>query len=141
MNRREFINGLREALELKMNKKEIEAQVEYYTEYIKSEVKSGRNESQVVEELGDPWAIAKNLGYDSDTVYEEVNRADSEAFTGHTGNKVYTTNSKWVVWGILFVIMAIIFVIFSFTMSMLTFLSPVLLPMFLVMFIIRIFRK
>lgn len=141
MNRREFINGLKEALELKMSKKEIDEQVDYYTEYIKSEVKEGRNESQVVEELGDPWAIAKNLGYETEAVYDETVTTDSETFSGQANNKVYTTNSKWVVWGILFVIVAIILAILSFTMSVLTFLSPILLPMFLIIFIIRIFKN
>lgn len=141
MNRREFISGLREALELKMGKSEIESQLEYYNDYIKSEVKSGRNESEVVEELGDPWAIAKNLGYESDTVYEEQVTPEPEAFGGHNSNKVYSSNSKWVVWGVLFIIVAIIFILLSFTMSVISFLSPILLPIFLVMFILQMFKK
>lgn len=141
MNRREFINGLKEALDLKMNKNEIEAQVEYYSDYIKSEVKLGRSEKDVVEELGDPWAIAKNLGYESDTVYEEQTEPETDTFTGHSGNKVYTSNSKWVVWGVLLVILAIIIAVFSLTMSVLSFLSPILIPMFIVFFIMRMLKR
>ncbi len=141
MNRREFINGLRQALELKMTKNEIDAQVEYYAEYIKSEVKAGRSESEVVEELGDPWAIAKNLGYESDTISEETTTPETESFSGQANNKVYTTNSKWVVWGILFVIIAILFTVLSLAMSMVSFFAPVILPVFLVMFVMRMFKK
>lgn len=141
MNRREFINGLREALELKMNKNEIEAQVEYYSNYIKDEVKAGRKESDVTEELGDPWAIAKNLGYESDTVYEDTATAETESFGGQATNKVYKVNSQWVVWGILFLIIAIIFAVLSFTVSVLSFFAPIILPVLLVIFVIRMFKR
>ena len=33
----------------------------YYNDYITEEVRKGRRESDVSEELGDPWAIAKNI--------------------------------------------------------------------------------
>lgn len=141
MNRREFISGLKEALELKMSKNEIDTQLEYYNDYIKAEIKSGRSEKDVVSDLGDPWAIAKNLGYESESVYEEETTPEADTFDRGESNKVYTTNSKWIVWGILFLIIAIIFAVLSFTMSVLSFFSPILLPIFFVMIIVRMFKK
>lgn len=141
MNRREFINGLREALELKMGKTEIESQLDYYNDYIKSEVKSGRNEKEVVEELGDPWAIARNLGYEADTEYEEQKKAETVKNSAFSGNKFYISESKWIIIGILVAIVAILFIILSFTMSMISLFYPILLPIFLIMFVVRMFKR
>ena len=61
MKKNEFISELKEALEHNLDAQKIKEHVEYYEEYIRSEVKSGRDEENVVDELGDPWAIAKTI--------------------------------------------------------------------------------
>jgi uncharacterized membrane protein len=61
MKRNEFIADLKEALEHNLSEQKIKEHVDYYEEYIRNEVKSGRTEEEVVNELGDPWAIAKTI--------------------------------------------------------------------------------
>ena len=44
-----------------MDAQSIKEHVDYYEEYILGEMKNGRSEEDVVNELGDPWAIAKTI--------------------------------------------------------------------------------
>lgn len=142
MNRREFISGLKEALELKVDDSEINAQVEYYEGYIKGEVKSGRKEKDVIEELGDPWAIAKNLAYETQSTLED---AKDQGYANNSKDRapgrMYTTNSKWVMWGIFFLIIAVIFTVISIMLGILNFLSPILVPLLIISMVYRIFKR
>ncbi len=61
MKKHEFISELKEALEHNLDEQKIREHVAYYEDYIQKEVKGGRPEEEVVDELGDPWAIAKTI--------------------------------------------------------------------------------
>lgn len=143
MNRKQFIEGLKQALEMKMSKNEIDEQVDYYTTYIKSEVKSGRSESDVIDELGDPWAIAKNLNVSSGNTWEESPKVPEPEESSDTnfGGKVYTTNNKWVGFAVIFVIFAVLFAILSLFFGIMKLLSPILLPALFVYMILRLLRR
>lgn len=143
MNRKQFMEGLRQALEMKMSKNDIEEQVEYYTTYIKSEVKSGRSESEVIDELGDPWAIAKNLNVSSGNDWGDTpETSKAEDFTSaNFGGKVYTSNNKWVGFLVIFVILAVLFTVLSLFFSIVRLLSPILLPALIIYMILRLLRR
>ena len=61
MTKREFLDKLKKALANDLSGNVIRDNVDYYNDYITEEVRKGRKESEVIEELGDPWAIAKNI--------------------------------------------------------------------------------
>lgn len=61
MNRSEFLNKLREALENDLGPQAVQENVEYYDSYIRSEIQNGRTEREVLDMLGDPWVIARNI--------------------------------------------------------------------------------
>ena len=61
MTKREFLDKLKKALVNDLSGSVIQENVNYYNDYITEEVRKGRRESDVIEELGDPWAIAKNI--------------------------------------------------------------------------------
>ena len=61
MTRLEFLEKLREALENDLSGQIVRENVDYYNTYISEEVRKGRNEEEVVDELGDPWVIARSL--------------------------------------------------------------------------------
>ena len=73
MNRTEFLDTLRSQLSGQMHEGKVAAHVRYYEDYIQSQVRSGRDEQQVLDELGDPRLIAKTLidTDDSAAVYDE----------------------------------------------------------------------
>ena len=51
MKKSEFIAELKEALEHNLSPQKIKEHVDYYEDYIRSEVKNGRDEEDVVNEL------------------------------------------------------------------------------------------
>lgn len=56
-----FINDLRRALAMGLSSTEIEIHVKYYNEYIATEMSKGKNEAQILDELGDPRLISKSI--------------------------------------------------------------------------------
>ena len=69
MTKYEFINGLKAALENDLSSNLVQEHVNYYNDYINSEIRNGRSESEVIAELGDPWALAKNNVYFETHIY------------------------------------------------------------------------
>lgn len=61
MNKSEFLRILRENLNLSLEKDAINEQLDYYDKYISDEIKKGRTEREVLDELGDPRLIAKTI--------------------------------------------------------------------------------
>ena len=61
MKRAEFLSELRETLSGNMSESEVQSNLAYYSSYIDDEVRKGKTEEEVLEELGSPFAIAKTL--------------------------------------------------------------------------------
>ncbi len=61
MNRSEFLDKLREALENDLSGPVVRENIEYYDSYIQSEVRNGKTEQEVLDMLGDPWMIARTI--------------------------------------------------------------------------------
>lgn len=61
MNREEFLKVLKDSLTMSLEKDAIDVQLDYYDKYISDEIKKGRSEKEVIEELGDPRLIAKTI--------------------------------------------------------------------------------
>ena len=60
MTRYEFIENLKSNLST-LNNDVVNEKVKYYNDYIDAEVKKGRSETDVINELGDPRLIAKTI--------------------------------------------------------------------------------
>lgn len=61
MTELEFLQELRKALENDLDERSVRENVQYYREYIAAEKRKGIPEEKILEELGDPWAIARNI--------------------------------------------------------------------------------
>ena len=61
MNKTKFLEGLREALQGDLSAAEINNQLLYYERYMEEELKKGRTEKEILEELGSPRLIARTL--------------------------------------------------------------------------------
>ena len=61
MRSSDFLLQLKKALENELSAAQVQDNVEYYKNYIKEEMKSGKSEQEVMNMLGDPWAIAKTI--------------------------------------------------------------------------------
>lgn len=62
MTKTEFMTELQRALNGRLGSAEAAPHVNFYQEYIEIEVRNGREEKEVIDELGSPRLIAKNIG-------------------------------------------------------------------------------
>ncbi len=145
MNRTEFIDKMRAALTGNVNHNKIEENIRFYHDYIDMEVKKGRDEQEVVSGMGDPRLIAKTIieankaagdgSAEENTIYDEYenterqNRNHKSQFSGLS--KVFT---------VLAVIAGIFLVISLFT-TVISFLSPILIPVILFYLIYRMIQR
>lgn len=61
MNKREFLQKLREYLSYELPERYVDKNIDYYSDYIDNEVRSGRTVREVLEDLGDPQLIARTI--------------------------------------------------------------------------------
>lgn len=164
MGKQDFIDRLRAALNGKVTPGQVIENVNYYEEYINTQIRMGRTEEEVLAGLGDPRLIAKSIvtanGADdcvADATYSGGNSYGSDA--GQQGNQraFYYQNAQqngynsdgfyensrsprlpkwlWIIFSVLIVLL-IIGMIFS----VLSFLAPIIVPILVVMFFVKLFR-
>ncbi len=151
MNRSEFIKELREALKNNVNEAAVQENVRYYAGYIEDEVKKGRSEKEVIEELGDPWLIAKTIattpGNQSEKQFYEGVDDDSYMRTSRVQEEkgknihVFNLNSKWKIGLLIVAIIAILFLVFSIVSGIISMLMPFLGPLLLIIIVVKIFSN
>lgn len=138
MTRFEFTIKLRKALSGRVNHAIVNDNVAYYENYIDAEMRKGRKEKEILEELGDPRLIAKTI---IDTAKENDTDAVNEkegTFSGRFFGGRFVRLPSWLFW-VLFVL--IIVVVFKLVGIVLGLLLPILLPILLIYYLIRFFRR
>ena len=148
MNKQEFVDRLRMALNGRVSPGLVMDNVNYYQDYINTEIRKGRTEEEVLESLGDPRLIARTIiqtnggdnrsGY-RNTVYGNGEYREAAGQNVHQ-SKVGNVLAKlpgwvWLILGILVVVL-----IFGAVFSVLSFLAPVLIPIVVVLFLVKLFR-
>ncbi|PXV85144.1 uncharacterized protein DUF1700 [Lachnotalea glycerini] len=61
MSKHEFLNTLQEALEGEVTQNVMNENLSYYKNYIDGEIRKGKSESMVLQQLGEPRLIAKTI--------------------------------------------------------------------------------
>lgn len=149
MNKQEFIDKLSAALNGRISPAQVQDNVNYYSDYINTQIRMGKSEAQVLEELGDPRLIARTIiaangqSGDAGTAYREYRSTSSNYGNssrnsgGYSGQESRTGMPKWlwIVIGIL-----LLAVLLGIVFSVLTFLLPVLVPILVVLFLVKLFR-
>ena len=140
MNRAEFLDTLRSQLSGQMHEGKVAAHVRYYEDYIQSQVRSGRNEQDVLTELGDPRLIARTLldtdvddgqeDYAEYSTYSE-NAGDTENVSGH-----YTRVWRFDTWyskllGIV-LLLIIVFLLFHILVAVIPFFAVLAVILFII---------
>lgn len=150
MTRYEFLTKLREALIAELDEREVEAQIEYYNSYIMDEVSRGRSEGEVMEELGDPWVIARSvieLGetssgggnvYDGYTNTEGGQRRGKQREMNHY--RVHDF-SGWQAVLVILGVVGILVLVLAVVGGILSLLAPVLVPVLVIVVILRWFSR
>lgn len=151
MKKREFLDRLKAALLSRINSQAIAENVNYYEDYINTQVRMGMKEEEVIAKLGDPRLLAKTI---IDSERRKGNATEfGESQTGtdygnYTSEEpAYNTKPKkhMPVWAVLLIVFLVIFVVIglvlSLVFSIISFFIPVLLPILLVVFLVRLMRK
>lgn len=138
MTRFEFTAQLRKALSGRVNHAAVNENVKYYENYIDTEIKKGRGEREVLEELGDPRLIAKTI---IDTAKEE-DWATSEVTEEERKGKGFSGRSIRIpAWIFVILLLLLVVLIVHIVGAVLAFLLPIAIPMAVIWLLIRYFRR
>ena len=134
MDRVTFINELKAALASRVNSQVVTENINYYEEYINTEVRKGRNEDEVITGLGDPRLLARNIAdaekraaasseYEGsgEYIYEDADSGEN----GGPKVKVHHVPLWLVILIVVLVLVLILAAVFSFLSVLLPFISPV----------------
>lgn len=150
MNKHEFIDGLRAALNGRIPAPQVEDTVNYYQDYINMEMRKGRTEEEVLQSLGDPRLIARTIiqtngdavddsGY-RDSYYQNTNR---QAYGSQSSYDDYGYNHRSFRipgWLLGLIVALVLFLLISLVFSVLSFLAPVIIVFAAVVFMVKLFR-
>lgn len=153
MNKQDFVNRLRMALNGKVSPALVSENVNYYENYINTEIRKGRSEAEVLQSLGDPRLIARTI-IETNTKgsQEEHQGADyqsssyrsagyqNEGNTNHYDNSGAEKKFRLPAWLFVIIIGVIIFLVLGVVMTILSFLAPAIIVFVVVIFLIKLFR-
>ena len=148
MTKQEFLEKLRAALGNDLSGAVVSENVNYYKQYITDEVAKGKSEKEVIDELGDPWAIARtiidaqeNQEY-TEGEYRSETTANSEYDSGKQnryGNvHVFGLDSWWKKLLLILGLVGIIVLIVAVIGGIISILAPIVIPLIVWMWILRV---
>ncbi len=150
MGKIEFLEKLGKALGNDLSAAVVQGHVRYYSQYISDEVAKGRSEKEVIEELGDPWAIARNIidvegnksgasgSYDSYGTDASYGREYDSAEDSVGANKPL---GKWRL--ILFAVgvIAVLALIIAIIGGIISVLAPIIIPILIIVLLIQLITR
>ncbi len=148
MDKQEFIDRLRMALNSRVSPDVVADEVNYYEDYINTQIRMGKNESDVLRELGDPRLIAKTI---ADTQGQNTTQdAEYRDYSGgyeageeetHTPMQFKVGNLTIPGWlqKVLTIALAVIGI--GLVLSILNFLAPLILVIAVVFFCAKLFGE
>lgn len=138
MEKQEFLDKLRLALNGKVAPETVADTVNYYEEYINTEVRMGRSEEDVMTSLGDPRLIARTI---VETKGGQPAGSAGRSYSEPGGNgevqRRYHSVPGWV-WLIL--VLIIVVLVLSTAFKILSVFWPFIAVMVLVIFLVKLFR-
>lgn len=147
MRKNEFLAKLKEALEMDLSSRKVEEQVAFYRQYINEEIGKGRTEAEVLEELGDPWVISRNIlsteemETSGEYVYEESGNAYERKDSSHNDIRVFQIDSWWKKALIIIAVLGILCLVFSIVTGIVRLIAPIAIPVILIILLVKIWKK
>ncbi len=139
MSKQEFLDGLRRSLASGLETREINEHINYYSDYIDSQIRKGIAEEEVMASLGDPRLIAKTiLGMEGgETVTEEYVEDEVENDSNYRYFNVKGKTFKIPRWLFTILICVVSFCVLTVVFALMSRLLPYF---FLIMFGIMMYR-
>lgn len=151
MTQNEFLEKLRNALENDLGGSTVQDNVDYYRSYITEEVRKGRPEAEVVDELGDPWVIARSLIDAAENVTETYSGYEAKEAAGRRGGgQNYGTGGSVHVFGIdawwkklllVLGIIGVVLIVIAVIGGIFSLLMPLIVPIIVVMLVVRLIGR
>ena len=150
MNKQEFLERLRQALNGRVAPNVVTENINYYEDYINMEIRKGRSEEEVLAQLGDPRLIARTIvetnggsqiqdgGRSTDSGRSNSGGYYERGAGGNTDS--YGRGFRIPGWMILIVLLVVVVLVVSFVFSVVSAVLPVLLPILAVLFLVKLFR-
>lgn len=146
MNKQEFLEKLRLALNGRVSAGAVADNISYYEDYINTEQRKGRTEEEIMQQLGDPRLIARTI---IETSGRDASAAEQAEETGHFGyengragenavRKSWADRIPGWLWLILFLVIAVL--ILSAVFHVIAFFAPAILVVAVVLFFVKLFR-
>lgn len=141
-DRFEFLEKLRQSLAGRMDSSSLQDTLNYYQEYFEIQMRSGKSEQELLEQLGDPRLLAKSIlqaeqrsSTVQDEEYEEIHQ-DEKKVTFYMGGRQITM-PRWLA----IIVSALCFILVVFVMGYaFRFLLPLLLVGATIGLMVRILR-
>lgn len=157
MNKQEFLEKLRLALNGRVSAGIVADNIRYYEDYINTEIRKGRSEEEVLSQLGDPRLIARTIvqthggtgggraaDMNGDARSFSSQDADGSGEGQERGGKKRSVSFRLPVWviGIMAVVVIglILVLVLSFVFSVMSVILPVILIIVAVSFVVKLFR-
>lgn len=161
MNKQEFTDRLRAALNGRISAAQVEDTINYYQDYISTQIRSGKSEAEVMGALGDPRLIARTIietaqpvgdndgahgtggSYQSSAYQSGTYRSGTqESYNSYrsTGEQTTHQSARMPGWLVAIIIAVVVFLLFSVVFSVLSFLAPVIIVIVAVVFLVKLFR-
>lgn len=145
MTKQEFIEGLRRSLSSINDYTFVNDTISYYENYIESQIRMGKTEADVMEELGDPRLIAKSIKATRVSEEDENEQNFSqEAYTEkhHFPKTMFSFNGKEIrmpSWLVKTIAIIILMVVFFLVFTVLRWLSPFIFMGLVAYFVYKVF--
>lgn len=140
MTKAEFLDSLRERLSGEVSEAEIQNTIRYYDEYISEAVRGGREEREVLDELGSPFLIAKTI---IDTTEEQPGQSGGAYYSqedSHEEPRMHGYTVDLSSWKARLIGAAIVIFVLVLCFTVLRILIPLLPILLLVWIIVTMFR-
>lgn len=139
MTKAEFLDSLRERLSGEVSEAEIQNTIRYYDEYISEAVRGGREEREVLDELGSPFLIAKTI---IDTTEEQPGQSGNTYYSqdSQEGSRAHGYSVDLSSWKVRLIGAAIVILLLVLCFTVLRVLIPLLPILILVWIIVTLFR-
>lgn len=148
MTKREFLDKMREALSNDLAEPAVRENIEYYDVYMTDEIERGRSEEELVEEMGDPWMIARTIIDISEPedmklnyVYEEEGQSYNGRQDSYAGQTGFFVRGGWKLVVALLGFIGVLLALAAVVGGIISLVAPILVPVLIIMFVIRLFGR
>ena len=148
MTKVEFLTKLKESLNNDLTGVIVQENIAYYDQYIADEIRKGRSEQEVLDELGDPWVIAQTI-IDTQENAKEQGYGDRKQNYQNSYQETYAANEtkknnlsnigRWIL--TIVGILGVLFIVVSVIGGLLSLFMPILIPLILVMVISKVIKR